>query len=273
MDMRRPGGAPIPRCGGSCRIRECIVLYNLDADELRKMRPTVMLRTILGWMGIAWVGVGLLPTVKGQQPSDPAAAPASQYRAVLNRYCVTCHNEKLKTANLMLDKLDVANVPAGPEAWEKVIRKLRGNAMPPPGLPRPDKATYDSLAAYLETAIDRSATAKPNPGRPAVHRLNRAEYANAVRDLVSAEIDGASLIPADDTGYGFDNIGDVLSVSPTLLERYPSAARRVSRMAVGDPAMRPSIEDSNEIPDSLMQDGRMSEDLPFGSRGGIMVRS
>ena len=171
----------------------------------------------------------------------------------------------------MLDKADMEHVPAAAEVWEKVIRKLRGNAMPPPGLPRPDKATYDSLAMYLETAIDRAAFAKPNPGRPGAHRLNRAEYAAAVSDLLAADADGTSLLPADDSDYGFDNIGDVLSVSPTLLERYLSAARTVSRLAIGEPAMQPRL-DTYEVSYDLTQDDRMSEDLPLGSRGGIAVR-
>src|SRR6266853_1173715 len=137
-----------------------------------------------------------------QQSAALSPSPASQYRTILNRYCVTCHNEKLKTADLMLDKMDLGNVPAGAEVWEKVIRKLRGRAMPPPKLPRPDNATVDSFATYLETAIDRAAAAKPNPGRPAAHRLNRAEYANAVRDLLAVDVDAESLLPADDSGYG-----------------------------------------------------------------------
>ena len=198
-------------------------------------------------------------------------SPAGEYRAVLNRYCVTCHNEKLKTAGLMLDKMDVASVPAGAEVWEKVIRKLRTSAMPPAGVPRPDKATYDSLASYLETSIDRAATAKPNPGTPTLHRLNRAEYANAVRDLLAVEVDAETLLPRDDAGYGFDNNGDVLSVSPALVERYLSAARKVSRLAVGNAAAVPTVE-SYVVPDALAQSDRMSEDLPLGSRGGTAIR-
>ena len=233
-----------------------------------------MLRTMFGWAGIMAMGVISLQTAQSQSPSPASPAgtpsPAAQYRAVLDKYCVTCHNEKLKTAGLMLDKMDVANVPAGAEVWEKVIGKLRGDAMPPPRLPRPDKATYNAFATYLETALDRYAQAHPNPGRPAVHRLNRAEYANAVRDLLGVEVDAEALFPADDSGYGFDNIGDVLSVSPLLLERYLSAARTATRLALGDPSMRPGIE-TYDIPEGVAQDGRMSEDLPLGSRGGMAV--
>ncbi|MBI4464008.1 MAG: DUF1592 domain-containing protein [Acidobacteria bacterium] len=138
-------------------------------------------------------------------------------------------------------------------------------------MPRPDKATYDSFATYLETELDRAATAHPNPGRPAIHRLNRAEYTNAIRDLLAVDIDGRSLLPTDDSGYGFDNIADVLSVSPLLLERYMSAARKISRRAIGDAAIRPDVE-TYDVPQFLTQEDRTSEDLPFGSRGGIAIR-
>jgi mono/diheme cytochrome c family protein len=191
--------------------------------------------------------------------------------AVLNRYCVTCHNDRLKTAGLALDKLDVNEVGADASVWEKVVQKLRSGAMPPAGRPRPDKTTYDSLVASLETSLDRAAEANPNPGRAPVHRLNRAEYTNAVRDLLGVEVDGRSLLPPDESGYGFDNIADVLSVSPALLDRYMIAAEKISRLAIGDPSMRPETQ-KYTVPYTLWQDDRMSEELPFGSRGGIAVR-
>ena len=228
-----------------------------------------MFRTILVWMGIALAGIGYVQAA--QAPSNPAPTPASPYRAVLDRYCVTCHNEKLRTAELVLSKIDVGNVGAGAEVWEKVVRKLRTGAMPPTGMPRPDQATYDSFATYLETELDRGAVTKPNPGRTAIHRLNRAEYTNTVRDLLAVEINGESLLPADESTYGFDNIGDVLSVSPALLERYMSAARKISRLAIGDPSIRLAFE-TYDVPKLLTQDERISEDLPFGSRGGIAIR-
>ena len=162
----------------------------------------------------------------------------------------------------MLDKMDVENPPEGAEAGEKVIRKLRTGTMPPTGVPRPDAATYSSLATYLETSIDRAAAAEPNPGRPAVHRLNRAEYANAIRDLLGVNIDGESLLPADDSGYGFD-VRAVLTVSPTLLERYLSAARKISRLAVGDAAVRPGVE-TYEASKLLLQADRMDEHSHWG---------
>ena len=164
--------------------------------------------------------------------------------------------------------MDIEQVSEGAPVWEKVLRKLRGRAMPPAGMPRPDEATYNSLANYLETALDG---ATPNPGRPVLHRLNRAEYTNAIRDLLALEIDGTSLLPADDSGYGFDNIGDVLSVSPMLLERYMSAARKIARLAIGDHTGRPDSQ-TYDVPRFLGQEDRTSEDLPFGSRGGIAVR-
>src|ERR1051326_2788414 len=131
-----------------------------------------MLRRIFGWIGIVLAGVIYLQAA-AQEPSSPTASPALAHRGLLNRYCVTCHNEKLKTAGLMLDKMDLEHVSAGVEVWEKVIRKLRTGAMPPAGMPRPDKDAYNSFATYLETALDSAAVAKPNPGRPAIHRLNR----------------------------------------------------------------------------------------------------
>ena len=221
-------------------------------------------RTMVALIGIAMVSAGC--TVK-PKPVVRNTSP----RAMLDRYCVVCHNEKVKTADLPLDLEDVGNVSEDPAAWEKVVRKLRTGAMPPPGMLRPEKATSDSLATYLETALDSAAAAKPKPGRPGVHRLNRAEYSNAIRDLLALNIDGESLLPPDNSGYGFDNMGDVLSVSPMLLERYLSAARQITRLAVGDPIIPPSIR-TYDAPKFSLQDDRMSESLPFGSRGGIAIQ-
>ena len=219
----------------------------------------------------AGLAFALCATAAQASGAPPAAPEAATWRAVLDRYCVTCHNERLLTGNLALDGVDVERVGADAEVWEKVLRKLRTQAMPPPRRPRPDAETYGAFAAWLETALDRAAADDPNPGRPAIHRLNRLEYANAVRDLLHLEIDGRALLPADDLAYGFDNNADVLTVAPGLLERYMSAARRISRLAVGDPAIE---ADAVRYPLSslLAQDDRMSEDLPFGSRGGAAVR-
>ena len=228
------------------------------------------MKTILSCIGIVLVGASYLqPAI--QEPSNPAQPAVSPHRALLNRYCVTCHNEKLRTAELMIDRMDVENVSEDAAVWEKVVRKLRAGQMPPAGMPRPDKATYDSFATYLETELDRGASANPNPGRrAAAHRLNRAEYTNAIRDVLELEIDGKSFLPADDSS-GFDNNGDLLSVSPMLMERYMSAARKISRLAIGNPAIPEDVE-TYELPHLLIQDKRMNEDLPFGSRGGMAIR-
>jgi mono/diheme cytochrome c family protein len=213
------------------------------------------------------------PSPAAQTPSAPATVSAE--RALVNRYCITCHNERRPTpagAPLLLDKLNIDDVSQDPAIWEKVVRKVRSGAMPPPNLPRPDAATFATWVHSLEGALDRAAARKPDVGRPArVHRLNRAEYTNAVRDLLAVEIDGRSMLPTDDSGYGFDNIGDVLSVSPGLLERYLLAAAKISRQAIGDPSLKPGTTTYRMSP-LLLQTDRLGEDLPFGSRGGIAVR-
>ena len=206
-----------------------------------------------------------------QTPVSSGASSGESVRPVLNRYCVGCHNERLRTAGLALDEMDPARVGDHAATWEKVVRKLRTGAMPPVGRRRPDAATYATVASALETALDHVAAADPNPGRTTVHRLNRREYTNAVRDLLALEIDGGALLPADNADLGFDNMADILSVSPALLDRYIFAARRISRLAVGDPDIEPTTE-TYAVPSMRFQDLRMSEDLPFGSRGGIAIR-
>ena len=217
---------------------------------------------------LAWASAG---AGVGAQPSPGAPAEAVSARATLDRYCVACHNARTLTAGLALDGVDPAHVGDDAAVWEKVLRKLRTGMMPPSPRPRPDAATHAALVTYLETALDRAAEARPNPGRPAVQRLNRAEYANAVRDVLALDVDSQTLLPADESGYGFDNIGDVLTVSPGLLERYLLAAAKISRRALGDPTLRPTTAIYKTSP-LLAQDGRVSEDLPFGSRGGLAVR-
>jgi hypothetical protein len=188
----------------------------------------------------------------------------------VTRYCVGCHNDRLKTGGLALDTAELDSIAAHAETWEKVVQKLRGGVMPPAGAPRPDPVAYESLTAWIEGALDRAAIANPHPGRrPAVHRLNRTEYRNAIRDLLDLEIDVASLLPADDSSYGFDNIGDVLSISPTLLEGYLEAARRISQEALGSSAMPRDTVTYRVSPD-LTQDYRL-DGLPFGTRGGMLV--
>ena len=192
---------------------------------------------------------------------------------MFDKYCVSCHNQRLRTAGFAIDNLDSAHPAANPEAWEKVIAKLRAGSMPPPGRPRPDPATYRAVASALEQDIDRAWLAKPNPGRIiAVHRLNRTEYNNAIRDLFALDVDVKPLLPGDETADGsFDNMADALSISTAHLERYMSVARQVTRLATGLPPTRPTVE-TFEIPLHVMQDERQSEDLPFGSRGGLAIR-
>jgi hypothetical protein len=187
----------------------------------------------------------------------------------VHQYCVTCHNQRLKTAGLTLDTLDLAKIPSNAETWEKVIVKLRSGAMPPAGLPRPDAAATQSFVSSVEARIDRAAQAKPYAGRPLLHRMNRAEYANAIRDLLGLQIDAAALLPPDDSAYGFDNISDVLGLSPSLQERYLSAAESVSALAVGDPSIGPASA-TFRIRQDLSQN-RHIEGLPLGTEGGILV--
>jgi hypothetical protein len=195
------------------------------------------------------------------------SSAVSPQRALLDRYCVTCHNQKLKTGGLMLDRIDLDKPAEGAEAWEKVIRQLRGGMMPPQGMPRPDKATLDSFVSWLEESIDRAAS--QNPGRDPLHRLNRTEYANAIRDLLDLRIEVNDLLPADDEANGFDNIADVLKVSPSLLEQYLAAARQIAALAVGDPSIKP-ISQVFRVPPDMAQDGHI-EGLPLGTRGGILI--
>jgi mono/diheme cytochrome c family protein len=208
-----------------------------------------------------------------QTQQAPAPATSSAPQGVFDKYCITCHNQKLRTAGLALDTLDVTKPGLQAEVWEKVIVKLRAGSMPPPGMPRPDAATYRAAASAVEREIDRAWEASPNPGRiAAVHRLNRAEYNNAIRDLLALDVDVKPLLPGDETADGsFDNFADSLSISTAHLERYMSVARQVTRLATGLPPTRPTIE-TFDIPLHVIQDDRQSEDLPLGSRGGMAVR-
>jgi hypothetical protein len=200
-----------------------------------------------------------------------AAAPSSAAQgAVLKQYCLTCHNDRLRTGNLSLESLDLTNLSAHAETWEKVVRRLRTGSMPPVGVRRPDQAGYDNLIGWLETELDRAAGANVNPGRPLIHRLNRAEYANVIRDLLALEIgDITSLLPADDSSYGFDNIADVLGVSPLLQERYLAAADSISALVVGDNELTPGSE-TFRLRQDLSQDKHI-EGLPLGTVGGIKI--
>ncbi len=195
-------------------------------------------------------------------------------RAVLDQYCVTCHSDNLHargTVPVSLQSVDLTDIPAGAELWEKVIRKLRTGSMPPAGRPRPDAAILSELASELEHSIDSAAAERPNPGRTvALHRLNRTEYQNVIRDLLALDIDASALVPADDQSYGFDNIAGVLKISPTLLERYMHAAREISRLAVGASPMAPTGETFRLVSDLSQYTHR--DGLPFGTRGGLSAQ-
>ncbi len=208
-----------------------------------------------------------------QQPAPQQTAPQhaslSPQHQLINQYCVTCHNDKAKTAGLMLDKLDIDHAAEHAETWEKVVRKLRGGMMPPQGMPRPPQEKIDGLITWLETSLDQANAAHPEPGRSPLHRLNRTEYANAIRDLLGLKVDVTALLPADDESNGFDNIAEVLRVSPSLLEAYLAASREVSSLAVGDPKIGP-VSDSIQVPPDLAQDEHI-EGLPLGTRGGILI--
>jgi cytochrome c551/c552 len=196
-------------------------------------------------------------------------AAAQDSQALMNRYCITCHNAKLKTGGLALDKLDLNNVEPNAETWEKVVRKLHAGMMPPAGAPRPDRKSLHALAVAVADALDRAAAANPNPGRTPLHRMNRVEYANAIRDLLGVGVDASTLLPADDSDEGFDNIADVLGISPALLERYVSAAAKISRLAVGDPETAP-LDVTYTVKGDLSQTETL-DDLPLGTRGGTLI--
>lgn len=227
---------------------------------------------LTGCLIVAWASTGSLDAGRVQRAPAPPGAGSGQVsaqRAVIARYCVSCHNERTKTAGLTLTPDDVANVGTHPDVWEKVVRKLRTRMMPPAGLPRPDEATYASLVEHLQASLDQAAAAAPNPGRvDTFRRLSQTEYQNAIRDLLGLDIDVRALLPADDASHGFDNVG-VGGLSPTLLERYLSAAQKISRLAVGSPVRAPATFVAL-VPVDLTQEDHL-EGLPLGTRGGTLV--
>lgn len=232
--------------------------------------------------------VALTWFVGGEALAQPAssAADVTGYRALLDQYCVTCHSERvvsgaggqdtplvsqLRAVGLALDSLDLHAVADDATAWEAVVRKLRAGLMPPAGRPRPDQPELEALRLWLEEELDQSWDTAPDPGRTATfHRLNRAEYRNAIRDLLALDVPVEDLLPADDASFGFDNIGGVLRMSQSLLERYLSASRAISRLAVGIPPPAPFSETFRAAQDE--QQHRRSPGLPFGTRGGMLVR-
>ncbi len=214
-------------------------------------------------------GIGLATEEEGAS-SDSSAQTASLQR-LIDRYCVTCHNEELNTASFRLDNVDVSQVLEDGALWEKVIHKLTVEEMPPADKPQPSKGAHRALLSHLVTTLDTAAVASPNPGHPAVHRLNRTEYANAIRDLLGLEIDASLFVSADGSDFGFDNIADSLTLTPMMMERYMFAASKISRMAIGDLNARPTNH-RYAAPSYQLQMDRMGEDFSFGSRGGLSVR-
>jgi hypothetical protein len=241
-------------------------------DNRTHMRQSVI---VLSLLLAALAAVTVSPEAARQMPARPSRAlstPAPALKATLDRYCATCHNGRVSTAatagGVVLDAIDLTQVASDPALWERVIRKLRTGAMPPDGSPKPEKAAHDALVSWLEGELDRASARSPRPGRPAIHRLNRAEYANAIRDLLELTVDPSGLLPPDESGGGFDNNADMLGVSPALLERYVSAAARISALAVGSPAITPSsmtYRVRGDASQTAHQDG-----LPLGTRGGVL---
>ncbi len=209
------------------------------------------------------------PAAPVTRSAVPTPSPTGSHldAGLLKQYCITCHNQRTKTGNLTLDTVDTANIVAGADVWEKVVRKVRAGMMPPTGAPRPPQAALDAMVAHLESTLDRAAAASPALRAATLHRLNRYEYANAIRDLLGVTIDVTSLLPPDEEAYGFDNNASVLNVSTSLMERYLSAAWRVSAVAVASPKISPSLE-TYRVRGDLSQDDHV-DGLPVGTRGGI----
>jgi hypothetical protein len=227
-----------------------------------------------------WLATGLLllailtTTAQNARPPAGAAAAASPAdpldTAVLKQYCITCHNQRAKTADLMLDTLDYDHLEKHAETWEKVVRKIKTGMMPPSGARRPDRATLDGFANEIEKRLDNAALRNPNAGAAALHRLNRTEYANVIRDLLGIDVDVAALLPPDDATEGFDNIADALGTSPALIQGYVAAAMKISRRAVGDRTLIPS-QITYAAPGGFAQD-RHIDGLPLGTRGGLRIQ-
>jgi hypothetical protein len=219
---------------------------------------------------LRYFAIGIAASTLLMVPIIAQQRVASSQRAILTEYCITCHNDRSKTGNLSLEQLDIDHPEANPEVWEKVIRKLRAGMMPPTGAPRPDRAIYESFRHTIEDNIDRTAKANPNPGATPLHRMNRAEYANAIRDLLSIDVDPATILPPDDSLEGLDNLADALGTSPALIERYVGAASKISRLAVGDTDIQP-LSITYKVRGDVSQDKHI-EGLPLGTRGGVVIR-
>ena len=230
-----------------------------------------MKRSSFRWFSIGACALALSVTASGVQrsPAITAFSP-QQAQSVINQYCTTCHNQRSKTGNLELDTKDLAHLEKDVVAWEAVVRKLRTGMMPPKNAGRPDRATLDGLAAWLETGLDREAALHPNPGSPSVQRMNRNEYANAIRDLLDLEVDVSAMLPGDSTSAGFDNVADVLGTSPSLMQAYLSAGMKISRLAVGNLSVQPApvtYRPAKGISQTTHLDG-----MPIGTVGGMFAR-
>jgi hypothetical protein len=221
----------------------------------------ILVASALAFVAAIWASVHVeagLQT-RPEQPTDIVST-------ISRTYCETCHNDRVKTGGLSLQGL---SIDGNEETWEKVIRKVRAGMMPPAGAKRPERAALDAFAGSIETTIDRAAAASPNPGRAPLHRMNRVEYENAIRDLLALDVDSSTLLPADDSSHGFDNIADVLGVSPSLLERYVAAAAKISRLAVGERDAAP-LQVTYSVKGDLSQNQTL-EGMPLGTRGGTTI--
>ena len=223
------------------------------------------------WCVAIVFAVATVPALtQSQLPAARTSTASPPDAAFLKQYCVGCHNARVKSGGLALDALDPLMLEGHADVWEKVVRKLRTGMMPPDGAPRPAPAARETFTASLESALDRLAARQLDPGAPALHRLNRAEYANVIRDLLAVDVDVSTLLPPDDSAAGFDNIADVLTVSPALIEGYIAAAAKISRLALGDPSI--GLDRAvYRVPGDLSQDVHL-DGLPLGTRGGIIVR-
>ena len=244
-------------------------------------RPRIAIGVLAGW-SLAVTGLLAAPQTPARPagpvpiaaiaPELPGQAPATPSREFVDKYCAGCHNARQKSGNLVLDKRDMGQVASEADVWEKVLLKLKAKAMPPAAVTRrPSEEEASGFVASVQNTLDYAAAKNPNPGRSGIHRLNRVEYANAIRDLLALEIDARQMLPPDDSGFGFDNIADALNMSPGLLERYLGAAQKISRLVVADPNMKP-VASTYKVSYFELQADRMSEDLPFGSRGGLAIK-
>jgi mono/diheme cytochrome c family protein len=237
---------------------------------------------LIGLLGAASADTTPAAPMTSQVASNAAAAPSApvmvtpdDHKHMLMQYCTACHNDRAKTAGMSVVPLDANNLQANQATWEKILKRLSLGEMPPKGMPRPPKQQITAFTSWLAKSLDDQAAANPNPGHATVRRMNHTEYANAVRDLLGLDVDFSKELPVDDTGYGFDNIADVLTVSPTLMDRYINVAGKIARLATGETSKKPITTDYR-VPKDLFENGfgvasyneRASDDLPLDSRGG-----